>query len=241
MKRARDSLSVDPFQTEKRSDYCDGAGNGRGTGSHENFTETDPIICESTPRLDLPNGSKKGRWPFRKNNNLLAKRGYASCVRKRISSQDRRTSMFYWSVFQLPKGNFLAVRPQIIQEYRRIAKQFIPKRVAEISAQIGLYPSAVKINSAKGRWGSCSGKHSLNFSWRLIWASPETVDYVIIHELCHIRHHNHSPDFWSLVASFLPNYRELRENLKQISRRLEEENWIKKKNFDSRRENGSIF
>ncbi len=132
---------------------------------------------------------------------------------------------FTGQIFQLPKGNFLAVRPQIIQEYRRIAKQFIPKRVAEISAQIGLYPSAVKINSAKGRWGSCSGKHSLNFSWRLIWASPETVDYVIIHELCHIRHHNHSPDFWSLVASFLPNYRELRENLKQISRRLQEENW----------------
>lgn len=132
---------------------------------------------------------------------------------------------FTGQVFQIPEGDFLAIKPQIIKEYQRIAQMQIPKRVAELSQRTGLYPSAVKINSAKGRWGSCSEKNSLNFSWRLIWASPETVDYVIMHELCHIRHHNHSARFWNLVASFLPNYRELRGNLKQISQRFQEENW----------------
>ena len=127
--------------------------------------------------------------------------------------------------FVIPDGDFAQVKPGIIAEYRRLARLWIPKRVQELAAQSGLVPSSVRITSAKRRWGSCSGKNSLNFSWRLIWASPETVDYVIFHELCHIRHHDHSADFWRLVEHFVPDYRERQGNLKQISRRFGQENW----------------
>ena len=83
---------------------------------------------------------------------------------------------FTGETFVIPAGDFSQVKPEIIEEYRRLARLWIPKRVQELAQQTGLVPSSVHITSAKRRWGSCSGRNSLNFSWRLIWASPETVD-----------------------------------------------------------------
>ena len=71
-----------------------------------------------------------------------------------------------------------------------------------------LTPSAVKINSAKTRFGSCSAKNSLNFSCRVMIYPPEIIDYVIVHELAHIKHHNHSRAFYALIAEFSPDYKE---------------------------------
>ena len=71
---------------------------------------------------------------------------------------------------------------------------------------MGLVPSGVKITSARTRFGSCSGKNGLCFSWRLMQYPPEAIDYVVVHELAHIRHHDHSPAFYALVGQYLPDW-----------------------------------
>ena len=95
-----------------------------------------------------------------------------------------------------------------LQALRRLAAEVIPQRVAVYSAVMGLTPAGVRITDAKKRFGSCSGQNRLCFSWRLMQYPPEAVDYVVVHELAHIRHHNHSPAFYALVARYMPDYRE---------------------------------
>ena len=86
-------------------------------------------------------------------------------------------------------------------------------------------PSAVGITAAKTRWGSCSARRSINFSWRLAFADDAVIDYVVVHALAHITEMNHSARFWAIVAAVLPDYRERRERLKILQRRLVAENW----------------
>ena len=70
-----------------------------------------------------------------------------------------------------------------------------------------LVPAGIKITSARTRFGSCSAKNSICFSWRLMLYPPEAIDYVIVHELAHIRHHDHSPAFYALIEQYLPDWK----------------------------------
>jgi hypothetical protein len=101
----------------------------------------------------------------------------------------------------------------------------LTEKALGFAKQMSAIPAAIKINGAKTRWGSCSGKKSLNFSWRLIMAEDDVIDYVVVHELAHITEMNHSPRFWSVVESVLPDYRERRIKLKALQRRLSCEDW----------------
>ena len=73
----------------------------------------------------------------------------------------------------------------------------------------------VRIRNQKRRWGSCSHTGNLRFNWRLAMLEPALTEYVVVHELCHLTHMNHSPDFWALVARHLPNVKELRQRLRE--------------------------
>lgn len=99
-------------------------------------------------------------------------------------------------------------------ELQRLAKLLLPDRVAHYARLMELCPSGVKITSARTRFGSCSVKDSLCFSWRLMDYPDAAVDYVVVHELAHIVHKNHGPQFWTLVAQYLPDYRERRALLR---------------------------
>jgi predicted metal-dependent hydrolase len=128
--------------------------------------------------------------------------------------------------FYLPPG--LAperIKAVVVQIYRRLARLFIAERVARYAELMGVSPSAVKISGAKTRWGSCSTKKSLNFSWRLVLAEDAVIDYVVVHELAHITEMNHSARFWEIIARVLPDYRERRKRLEELQRRLNTENW----------------
>lgn len=103
--------------------------------------------------------------------------------------------------------------------YKQKAKKIISERAVLYAKQMGVNFASVKINNARKRWGSCSHKNHLNFGWKLILQPLEIVDYVVIHELAHIIHKNHSQEFWRLVAVFCPEFKMLRKKLKnnQIS------------------------
>lgn len=99
------------------------------------------------------------------------------------------------------------VTPEQEAHLRQLAAQVIPRRVAHYGALMGLTPTGVRITGAQKRFGSCSGKNSLCFSWRLMQYPMEAVDYVVVHELAHIRHHNHGAAFYALVEQTMPDYR----------------------------------
>lgn len=95
-----------------------------------------------------------------------------------------------------------------IKLLRKKAKEIIPEKVEYYSGLMQLYPTSVKINSAKKRYGSCSGTNNLNFSLYLMDKDERFIDYVVVHELAHIKHHNHSKEFYSLIEKYMPDYKQ---------------------------------
>ncbi|MCX6733212.1 MAG: M48 family metallopeptidase [Candidatus Peregrinibacteria bacterium] len=106
-----------------------------------------------------------------------------------------------------------------IQE-KKLAKLHFVKRLTEISTTYNISYNMMRISSAKTRWGSCSRKRNINLNWRLIFAPPEVLDYVITHELSHLTHMNHSKAFWAHVERMMPDYKTHRTWLKKNGRVL---------------------
>ncbi len=102
--------------------------------------------------------------------------------------------------------------------YRQKAKEIIIPRTFEIAQNIGIQYNNIAIKNVKTRWGSCSSKGNLNFSYRLIMAKPEVIDYVITHEIFHLIELNHSEKFWNLVSQKIPNYKEHEKWLQKNSK-----------------------
>ncbi len=104
----------------------------------------------------------------------------------------------------------LAAHPEPTEEERRAlierAGRELPERVAHYAAIMGVQPSGITITGARKRYGSCSGKNRLCFTWRLMAYPDEAIDSVVVHELAHIVHKNHGKDFYALVKSVLPDY-----------------------------------
>jgi predicted metal-dependent hydrolase len=99
--------------------------------------------------------------------------------------------------------------------YREQARGVLKERVNFYAEQYAFQYQKIGITSARTRWGSCSAAGSLNFSWRLIMAPLEVVDYVVVHELVHTVLHNHSKQFWQRVGMIMPDYKEHRKWLKK--------------------------
>ena len=97
-----------------------------------------------------------------------------------------------------------------IRALKQLAAQKIPSRVEYYASLLGVMPTKVGFTRAKTRFGSCSGKNALNFSCFLMLYSDSAVDYVVVHELCHIKYKNHSKQFYQMIESVMPDYR-LRE------------------------------
>lgn len=121
---------------------------------------------------------------------------------------------------EFPKIFISDARQHLIQWYRLQAYEKIKERVDYYSKITGLVYSKIKISDAAKRMGSCSAQGNLNFSWRLIMAALENIDYVVVHELIHLDERNHSRNFWEKVGAILPDYREKDSWLKQNFRRF---------------------
>ena len=114
-------------------------------------------------------------------------------------------------------GNLQSWLHKVIEEaLRRNAKIILPPRLYMLSGQYNLPFKSVKINSSKGRWGSCSARKAINLSYYLVLLPKHLIDYVLLHELCHTREMNHGERFWALLNSVTDGKAlELREELKQ--------------------------
>ncbi len=95
------------------------------------------------------------------------------------------------------------------------AKKIITERVKHFAHVHGFTFKRISIKNTSSRWGSCSTKENLNFNYKLIFLSEALLDYVVVHELCHLRHHNHSAKFWAEVGTILPDYRVRERELKK--------------------------
>lgn len=99
------------------------------------------------------------------------------------------------------------IQETLIRFYKKAGRNYLSHLVKVQSEKMGLFPRALSFRSQRTRWGSCSSQGKISLNWRLIVAPSEVAEYVVIHELAHLRHPNHSQQFWSLVENFSPDYR----------------------------------
>jgi len=109
------------------------------------------------------------------------------------------------------------LRPALEAHFKRIARVELAARAWELAATHGIRISRVSIRNQRTRWGSCSAKGTVSLNWRLVQAPPSVADYVVLHELAHTRHMNHSDRFWNAVADLCPGWRDAERWLKSNS------------------------
>ena len=116
-------------------------------------------------------------------------------------------------VVSVPATGEEAIRRAVVAWYRRSALVHFAQRAFFFSRLAVLAPPRVMLSSANSRWGSCNSRREVRLAWRLVKARPALVDYVVCHELAHLRHMNHSREFWAEVGRLCPDYRRLRDEL----------------------------
>ncbi|MGI9332769.1 MAG: M48 family metallopeptidase [Gammaproteobacteria bacterium] len=109
-----------------------------------------------------------------------------------------------------------AVRELAVAWYRRAAKRYLPSRLREMGEQLGLEPRGVAVRAQRTLWGSCTARGQINLNWKLVLLPPRLCDYVMVHELCHLEHLDHSSRFWARVARAEPDYRALERLLDEM-------------------------
>lgn len=107
------------------------------------------------------------------------------------------------------------------KRYRQAAKEYFPRRADYFAQLVGVSYDRIRIAEQKTRWGSCSSNRTLSFNWKLMLAPPHVLDYVVVHELCHLKEMNHSPRFWAEVEKIIPEYKEYRKWLKENGNTLQ--------------------
>lgn len=107
------------------------------------------------------------------------------------------------------------IQSRLVQLYKDLAREAVTERVEFFKQQLDVEYNQIRIKEQRSRWGSCSKKGNLNFNWKLVIAPPDVIDYVVVHEVCHLRHMNHLQDFWRCVETVLPDYRDSKNWLKE--------------------------
>ncbi|MBQ3176289.1 MAG: M48 family metallopeptidase [Clostridia bacterium] len=114
----------------------------------------------------------------------------------------------HWSDAELKKA--------VEEILKKLARSELIPLTRQIALHVGAEPQRITVTGAKTKWGSCSDGKNINLSWRLLAAPVDAIEYVIIHELCHMREMNHSERFWALVEQHVPDWRKKREKLSQV-------------------------
>lgn len=167
-----------------------------------------------------PNGTLTVRIPSYGHNSDVVR----ILTKKQFWIADKLTELEYRKQSAPVSQYTEAQRLALEKRYRDAARDYIPMRVAyyaQTYSHFICHPyHNITIRDQKTRWGSCSSRGNLSFNWRLMLAPPAVLDYVVVHELCHLEHMNHSKDFWQCVESILPDYKERRKWLKEHGQEL---------------------
>ena len=122
---------------------------------------------------------------------------------------------FIYLVLKNNKENFKEkIKEKLEIFFRETAKDIFKNKTLDEAKKIRVTPKKIIVRSYKRRWGSCSYKKDISYNWKLIMAPEKIIHYVVIHELCHLIHFNHSRDFWKSVGKILPDYKSSKEWLK---------------------------
>lgn len=112
------------------------------------------------------------------------------------------------------------IKAELTKWLKEQAKIKLKERTEVYSRKLNLFPNRVVVKEQKSIWGSCSSKGNINYNWRLVMAPLSVIDYVVIHELCHLKYQDHSSKFWSLVEYVMPDYEEKKKWLRENGRKL---------------------
>jgi len=116
---------------------------------------------------------------------------------------------------QFKKSFLLKNNKDSFLKYKKEASKFISKRINYYNKIYQFDFNKINIKNQKTRWGSCSKKKNLNFNYKILFLPKKIADYIIVHELCHLKEFNHSRKFWNLVAKAIPNYLEIKKDLRK--------------------------
>ncbi len=133
----------------------------------------------------------------------------------RITVRQKPDLVFVAGTFFLTTRALPRAEQVFLAWYRKQARLLFKEYLDDESRRMGLRYAALRLSSAQTRWGSCAQSGSINLNWRLILAPPAVVRYVVIHELAHLQHRNHSPDFWRMVEKWCPDWKTQRKWLRE--------------------------
>lgn len=131
---------------------------------------------------------------------------YFSSERKSLNILFHQEFIINGPYFNSDREKLEAIELVLIKWMKQQTKLKVQAIVRQYAPTNQLWPNSISIKSQKSRWGSCSNLNNININWRLILAPPPVLEYVVVHELCHIKHKNHSQHFWKLVAQHLPDF-----------------------------------
>jgi len=138
----------------------------------------------------------------------------------------RQVVGFDGDAFVIPAGlSAESIKNAVIWIYRQEAAKILNEKLRKFSAIMNARYSGFRVTAAKTRWGSCSSKKSLCFSWRLLMAEDDVIDYVVVHELAHTFEMNHSPRFWAFTGRVIPDYTEKKKKLRRLNEALASQDW----------------
>lgn len=128
---------------------------------------------------------------------------------------DNSSSIRLGDYLYFPKLKKENIREELMNWYKEQAVRKLASRVSWYAKKMGVSSSSLKLSNAQKRWGSCGKNNSLSFNWKLIMAPLKVLDYVVVHELIHIEHKNHSRKYWNILRVVLPNYKHSKDWLKE--------------------------
>jgi predicted metal-dependent hydrolase len=170
----------------------------------ERLKKRDELLADAPPPLGT------GRTIFYRGRALPLRVRSSACIQPSVEWYRDRV------VVHVPMSNDPPLGEVLENSFRNRAKEVFNRRAQALAGLLGVRPKRIQVRNQKTRWGSCTGCGTLTFNWRLLLAPPAVLDYVVVHELCHLRHPHHGRGFWKMVGRFCPTFEShrtwLREN-----------------------------
>ena len=150
---------------------------------------------------------------------LLRGRNYKLKIKRKENTKPNLT--FYKGTFiatmpeNIPDEDYqLILKPLFLKFYHQKAEEIVKERIKKYEKYFDTIPGKIRIKELKNKWGTCTGKNNISINWRLVFANTSIIDYVVVHEMCHLKNKSHSKKFWKDIEKILPSYRESKEWLR---------------------------